>query len=84
MGNAFNIGAGFNNSLSILELFEILERKLDVKINYKSLNPRESDQKVFIADIKKIKSLTKWEPLIDKEKGIELMLEWIYESAKNT
>jgi len=83
-GNAFNIGAGVDNSLSILELFEMLERKLDIKINYKSLKPRESDQKVFIADIKKIKSLTKWEPLVNKNKGIELMLEWIYESAKNT
>jgi len=83
-GNAFNIGAGFNNSLSILELFEILERKLYIKINYRSLKPRKSDQKIFIADIKKIKSLTKWDPLIDKDKGIELMLEWIYESTKDT
>jgi len=83
-GNVFNIGAGYKNSLSILELFDILEKKLDIKIKYKSLKPRESDQKVFIANIEKIRNFTNWEPRMDKDSGIELMIEWTYDDKKDS
>ena len=53
-GQVFNIGGGIENSLSLLELFSLLEKELNVKLNYTQLPPRESDQKVFVADIKKI------------------------------
>ena len=76
-GNAFNIGGGIDNSLSLLELFELLENKFDIKLNYKNLAPRESDQKFFVADLNKIKNLTGWNPKVSSEEGIERMIEWI-------
>ena len=54
-GQAFNIGGGVENSLSILELIEMLENELNVNLNYKNIPWRKSDQKVFIADIEKAK-----------------------------
>jgi len=83
-GQAFNIGGGMQNSSSILELFSFLEKELDIKMTYTQLPPRASDQKVFVADIKKARELIEWEPLVNKNEGIKLMLEWIYESKKNT
>lgn len=76
-GNAFNIGGGMGNSLSLLELFEILERKLDVKLKYKKLPPRTSDQKIFVADTRKVHNLLNWQPKVDKIKGIQNMIEWV-------
>lgn len=76
-GKAFNIGGGIENSLSLLELFELLEQKLGIKMNYQEIPWRESDQKVFIADNKKISKITGWKPAISTEKGIGLMLEWL-------
>ncbi len=78
-GQAFNIGGGMENSLSLLELFQILERELDVRLNYVKLPARKSDQKVFVADIKKVKNLIGWKPEVDKTKGIKMMLSWISE-----
>lgn len=78
-GNVFNIGGGIENSLSLLELFNILEDKLYVKLNYEKIHWRESDQKVFVANNEKIIRVTGWKPQIDKEKGIEKMLEWLNE-----
>ncbi|HOL63698.1 MAG TPA: GDP-mannose 4,6-dehydratase, partial [Elusimicrobiales bacterium] len=75
-GNAFNIGAGYQNSLSLIELFDFLEKKLDIKMKYKKLPFRESDQKVFIADITKAKKILNWTPKTDYQKGIEKMIEW--------
>jgi CDP-paratose 2-epimerase len=75
-GNVYNIGGGYDNSLSILELFHFLECKLNIKIN-KKINPfRKSDQKIFIADISKAKKDFNWEPNISKEVGLNNMIDW--------
>lgn len=76
-GQEFNIGGGMENSLSLLELFDFLENELKVKLNYTKLPARVSDQKIFVADLTKIKNLTGWGPKVTKEQGIKKMLEWV-------
>lgn len=76
-GQVFAIGGGIDNSLSLLELFQMLEKKLDIKMEYKQLPWRESDQKVFVADIEKAKHLIGWEPKVSAEDGIGRMLDWL-------
>lgn len=75
-GQVFNIGGGMEQSLSLLELFALLEELLDVKLAYTKLPPRISDQKVFVADISKIKKLIGWEPQISAREGVIRMLNW--------
>jgi CDP-paratose 2-epimerase len=76
-GQVFNIGGGFKNSLSLLELFDILEEELQITLNYKIIPSRESDQKVFVADIKKIGQFCGWKPQTDKISGIKKMIDWV-------
>ena len=78
-GQAFNIGGGIENSLSLLELFSILEEELDIKMNYTNLPPRESDQRVFVANNTKAKEIIGWEPRVYKDIGIRKMIEWVSE-----
>lgn len=79
-GQVFNVGGGIENSLSLIELFDILEKELDIKINYKKIPWRKSDQKIFVADIRKLKKYFKWEPKILKREGINKILNWISSS----
>lgn len=76
-GQVFAIGGGIDNSLSLLELFQMLETKLSIKMEYKQLPWRESDQKVFVADIEKAKRVIGWEPKVSAEVGITKMLDWL-------
>lgn len=76
-GKAFNIGGGMENSLSLLELFNLIETELDVRLVYTQLPPRESDQLVFVADTSRAEELFAWRPGIDKTSGIRHMLEWV-------
>jgi len=82
-GEIFNIGGGLSNSLSLLELFGILEKQLNFspgqQLMYTKLLRRKSDQDVFVADITKIKQLTGWSPQIEKSVGISKMLLWSME-----
>ena len=75
-GQAFNIGGGMGNSLSLLELFDFLERELDVRLSYTKLPWRASDQKVFVADIAKAKNLIGWQPKVSLEEGIVKTYQW--------
>lgn len=76
-GHVFNIGGGMRNSLSLLELFDVLEAILDVELSYKEIPTRVSDQKIFVADTRKIQHCIGWEPKTDTSTGIEKMLQWI-------
>jgi len=75
-GNVFNIGGGSNNSLSLLELFTLLENVLNIKMDYRELAFRESDQLVFVANYQKASKLIGWaaskKPLV----GIEESIKW--------
>lgn len=75
-GQAFNIGGGINNSSSLLELFHLLEDQLKIKMQFIQLAPRESDQRVFVANISKAQQLIGWLPAVSKELGIMKMIEW--------
>ncbi|MDH4234442.1 MAG: GDP-mannose 4,6-dehydratase [Gallionella sp.] len=78
-GQAFNIGGGYDNSLSLLELFLVLEKVTGAKLSYTRLPVRESDQRVFVADATKAKVLLGWEAKVSSSEGIAQMIAWIKE-----
>lgn len=81
VGETFNMGGGHANSLSLLELFAALEAELGVKLRYRELPPRASDQKVFIADIAKAERLFGWRPRTDTATGLRQMIDWVRASG---
>ena len=76
-GQAFNIGGGIGFSLSLIELFTILEEIMGIEMVYKQLPARDSDQLVFVADARKINEFIGWKPKIDFNEGLSKMLNWI-------
>lgn len=73
-GRAFNIGGGMPNSLSLLELFAFLGEALDIKMVYKQLPWRLSDQKTFVTDTRQARECFGWEPAISYSEGVKGML----------
>lgn len=81
-GEIFNIGGGVKNTFSLIELIELLEKKLNKKIEVEFFDWRPGDQKVFISNNKKLEKYTKWKVKIDKERGIEKLIRWVNENIK--
>jgi CDP-paratose 2-epimerase len=76
-GKIYNIGGGKENSLSILELFNILSVELSIpQLDYTLVSRRSSDQDSFVADIKKVSSSTGWVPSVDMHTGIRKHIDW--------
>ncbi len=81
-GSAYNIGGSIDQSLSLLELFDLLNSLLNIKLKYTELPVRCSDQKVFVADINKITSTIGWTPKISSKQGISNMISWVKEITR--
>jgi CDP-paratose 2-epimerase len=76
-GNIYNAGGGPENTMSLLELIKLIENKLGEKLTYGYSDWRPGDQKIYISDISKIKNDTEWQPVIDVETGVCMMIDWI-------
>lgn len=82
-GEVFNIGGGMENSLSLLELFTMLEDIVNegekgarMQLVYEKLERRKSDQDFFVADISKAQRLLNWSPEVDSKSGLLRMVDW--------
>ena len=75
-GQVFNIGGGMPNSLSLLELFSFLDDELGIRLQYDHLPWRLSDQRVFVADIRKAEHIFGWQPATSFTSGLKAALAW--------
>ena len=75
-GQPFNIGGGINNTYSLLQVINILDKyfKYKMKLSYQPI--RVGDQKYFVSVNKKIKKLLGWQPTTDFNKGIKRLIYW--------
>ncbi len=76
-GEAFNIGGGASNTLSILECLALLSKKLNSSIIPAYDKIRSGDQPIFVADTTKAYKLLVWKPKISLDRGVDRMLTWI-------
>jgi CDP-paratose 2-epimerase len=75
-GQAFNVGGGMSQSMSLIELFDRLGKQLNTKLSWTKLPARSSDQRVFVADVSKAAKLLGWKPKVTTTTGLARMLEW--------
>ena len=80
INTAYNVGGGIKNSLSIIELIDILEKKLNKKNKYEKFKWRSGDQKIYISNISKIKKELNWSPKIRISEGLNKVIRWISEN----
>lgn len=76
-GQAFNVGGGTENTWSLIELVEFLEKRMGKKIELKFDKQRAGDQKIYVSNISKIKKVLGWRPKISAKKGTLILLDWV-------
>lgn len=76
-GQAFNIGGGPANTMSLLELLAYLEEVTGEKIPLKWDDWRPGDQPVFVCNLDKAKQILGWAPGISVENGVKQLIGWV-------
>ena len=73
----YNTGGGPENTMSLLELLDILENETGTKPEISYSDWRPSDQKVYISDISKARKELGWKPEVGPEEGVKKLVEWV-------
>jgi CDP-paratose 2-epimerase len=76
-GKIYNAGGGPDNTSSLLEMVSLLETALKKRLQVKFASERPGDQRIFVADVSKLREDYGWYPRIRVETGLERMLAWI-------
>lgn len=76
-GHVYNVGGGPGNTLSILELIELLEKIGGSKIRYSFGNWRPGDQRVYVSDVRRARRVLEWAPVISPGAGVRKMHAWM-------
>lgn len=74
--DVFNIGGGFDNSVSLMELIDLLNKKLLMDIEISFSEERQGDQKIFISNNSKAERLG-WKVKTNIDTGLNKLIEYL-------
>jgi CDP-paratose 2-epimerase len=80
--DVYNIGGGQDNTVSLLELINMVEEETGMKMDYKFADWRTSDQKVYISDIVRVSKELNWQPKITLPYGVKLLTNWVRDNIE--
>jgi CDP-paratose 2-epimerase len=80
-GNAFNMGGGAGNTISLLELVELIGKVANDKPHVIFDEWRPSDQKYYVSDFRKFSNATGWSPRVSTVEGVQRLYDWLHENA---
>jgi len=81
-GQAFNIGGGPSNTISLLELLNIIE-ELDQRPRVEFADWRPGDQRYYVSDVSRFTRATGWRPSVSAREGISRLQEWLKQSTRS-
>ncbi|HET7889730.1 MAG TPA: GDP-mannose 4,6-dehydratase [Bradyrhizobium sp.] len=76
-GRVFNLGGGASNSISLLELIEMITRLSQTKVQYDFAEWRPGDQPWYVSDVSALSSAIGWRPTTSLEDGLQLLQTWL-------
>jgi CDP-paratose 2-epimerase len=76
-GRVFNLGGGLANSISLLELIDLIEQSGAGRIHYDLADWRPGDQPWYVTDISALSSTVGWQPRIGLTDGLTRLQEWL-------
>jgi CDP-paratose 2-epimerase len=78
-GEAFNIGGGPANSVSLLELIDLIEELGDRTVDLQFSGWRPGDQRYYVSDTRKFTAAAGWRPQVDIVTGVRRLYRWLRE-----
>jgi CDP-paratose 2-epimerase len=79
-GQAFNIGGGPAQAISLLELIELIAELHGENPVTHLADWRPGDQRYYVSDMRRFREATGWAPRVGVREGLRLLYQWLLES----
>jgi CDP-paratose 2-epimerase len=76
-GRIYNIGGGPRNTLSLVELLELIRGMEGRPLEHSFCDWRPGDQRVYISDVRRAGEELGWAPRVPPERGVRLLRDWM-------
>ena len=76
-GSIYNVGGGIPNAISLLELIDVVSKRLKKALPYTFAAARQGDQRIYVSDIRKIESDLNWKPRVGWQEGVGIVHDWV-------
>jgi CDP-paratose 2-epimerase len=76
-GKIYNIGGGPENTMSLHELIDIIEKLMGEKVSLSYDDWRPGDQKIFVGNISKARKELNWKPTVKPTEGVKKLYDWV-------
>jgi CDP-paratose 2-epimerase len=76
-GRVFNVGGGPDNTLSLLELFDLIEELHRVRPELRLAEERVGDQRWYVSDTASLRAATGWQPDVGVTEGVTDLYRWL-------
>ena len=80
-GQAFNIGGGPRNTISLLELLQVIEEVHGKKPQVHFADWRAADQLYYVSDTRKFAEATGWRAWVNVSAGVARLYDWLLENV---
>jgi CDP-paratose 2-epimerase len=80
-GHAFNIGGGPANTVSLLELLDLLGEIVGERPAVSFQPWRTADQRYYVSDLRRFSTLTGWTPTVAVREGVTRLVAWLRSEA---
>jgi len=78
-GRAFNIGGGPRNTISLLELLDLIEALRGKRPDVRFHDWRSADQQYYVSDTRRFSEETSWAQQVGVREGVGRLYEWLRE-----
>src|ERR1051326_1860901 len=82
-GNAFNIGGGPANTISLLELLDLIADLHGGEVSIEFEKWRAADQCYYVANTNKFSGATTWQPRVGVRDGVRRLYDWLIASNQH-
>ncbi len=79
-GKAFNIGGGSENTLSLLELIDLIATLENRRPEAHFERWRTADQRYYVSDTRRFSAATGWRPTVAVREGVWRLYRWLLEA----
>jgi CDP-paratose 2-epimerase len=76
-GQAFNVGGGPGNTVSLLELLDLIAELTGKRPEVEHAPWRTGDQRYYVSDTRRLRERTGWQPRVGVRSGVRQLLEWL-------
>lgn len=81
-GRAFNIGGGLCNTLSLLELVDLIRQRLGRQVALEFGPWRQGDQRYYVTDTSRFEAATGWRATMTPAAGVQRLQEWLDQNVR--